>query len=399
MKALRYHRSAQRYALSRIASTLRTGSGAAYGPLDLEEIGDLPLPGPGWVRISPLLAGICGSDLATMEGRSSRWFEPIVSFPFVPGHEVVATDSNGKRVVLEPVLGCVTRGISPACPACSAGNISLCERITFGHLRPGLQSGFCADTGGGWSTTMVAHESQLHLVPDTLTDRDAVMVEPAACAVHASLSPGSLDGAVVAVIGAGTLGALTVGALKAFNMPAHLIVGAKHPEQVSAARRLGATAVVAPDEIVRAVRRTVGCLAVGDGSLERLTGGCDVVFDCVGTSDSIGNALRIIKPGGRIVLVGMAGPTNIDLTPLWQREVSLTGAYAYGVEPFLGGRRTFDAAFELSERHQLGQYVSAAYTLEQHGDAISHAANAGRRGAMKVVFDLQDPRRRKETSR
>ncbi len=394
MKCLHYHRSAPRFAMSRIASTVRPGSGAAYGPLKVEDINDVALPGPDWVRIAPLLAGICGSDLATMEGRSSRWFEPITSFPFVPGHEVVALDANDQRVVLEPALGCVARGISPTCAACAAGHLGRCERITFGSLRAGLQSGFCADTGGGWSTSMVAHPSQLHVVPDALSDRDAVMVEPAACAVHAALSAGSLDGAVVAVIGSGTLGALTVGALKSFNMPTHLIVAAKHPEQVLAVKQLGATSVVSPEEIVRAVRRTVGCLAVGDGTVERLTGGCDVVFDCVGSSDSIGDALRIVRPGGRIVLIGMAGVTTIDLTPLWQREVSLTGAYAYGVEPFLNGRRTFDAAFELAERHQLGQYVSAAYSLDHHTEAISHAANAGRRGAMKIVFDLADPRRR-----
>jgi threonine dehydrogenase-like Zn-dependent dehydrogenase len=398
MRCLNYHRSGPRFALSRLASTVKPGSGAAYGPLRIEDINELALPGPEWVRIAPVLSGICGSDLATLEGRSSRWFEPVTSFPFVPGHEVLALDTQDRRVVLEPALGCVTRGITPPCAACGQGHLGRCERITFGTLRAGLQSGFCSDTGGGWSTAMVAHPSQLHVVPDGLSDRDAVMVEPAACAVHAALSAGSLDGAVVAVIGSGTLGALTVGALKMFNMPTHLIVAAKHPEQIRAAKQLGATVVVAPDEIVRAVRRTVGCLAVGDGSLERLTGGCDVVFDCVGSSDSIGDALRIVKPGGRIVLIGMAGVTNIDLTPLWQREVSLSGAYAYGVEPFLSGRRTFDAAFELAERHQLGQYVTAAYSLDHHSEAINHAANAGRRGAMKIVFDLTDPRRRATTT-
>jgi threonine dehydrogenase-like Zn-dependent dehydrogenase len=389
MKAVRYHRSPVRFAASRVASSLRAGTGAAYGPLKLDDTKDLALPGEGWVRIRPQLSGICGSDLATVEGRSSRWFEPIVSFPFVPGHEVFGLDENDRRVVIEPALGCVARGISPACTWCAGGQLGRCERITFGTLRPGLQSGFCADTGGGWSTSMVAHNSQVHEIPDSLTDLDAVMVEPAACGIHAALSAGSLDGAVVAVIGAGTLGALTIGALSMWNKPAHLLVGAKHPEQIRAARRAGATEVVDTAGLLRAVRRVTGCLAVGDGDLERLAGGADVVFDCVGSAGSIDAALRMTRPGGRIVLVGMAGPTNIDLTPLWHREISLTGAYAYGIEPFLGGRRTFDAAIELAGTAHLGSLVSATYTLDRYTEALEHAATAGRRGAIKIAFDLR----------
>ena len=50
-----------------------------------------------------MLSGICGSDLATVDGKSSRDFEPLVSFPFVPGHEVFGELEDGTRVVLEPV--------------------------------------------------------------------------------------------------------------------------------------------------------------------------------------------------------------------------------------------------------------------------------------------------------
>ena len=73
------------------------------------------------------------------------------------------------------------------CRQCAARRTNLCERIAFGHLEPGLQTGFCADTGGGWCTWMVAHASQLVDVPDDLSDEAAVMVEPTACAVHAAL--------------------------------------------------------------------------------------------------------------------------------------------------------------------------------------------------------------------
>lgn len=395
MKALVYERSVSKFAKSRIASALRPGAGATYGPLELvEDLFEPTLPGANWQRVRPRLAGICGSDLATIDGRSSRYFEPIVSFPFVPGHEVVGDLDDGTRVVIEPVLGCATRQIVPMCRPCSLGDLGRCEHIAHGSLAPGLQSGFCCDTGGGWSTRMVAHDSQLHRVPHELSDADAVLVEPTACGVHAALSPGSLDGAVVAMIGAGTLGLATLSALTSFNKPSKLLVGAKHPEQRVFAKALGATMIVEPSALRRAVRSSVGCMAIGDGEIERLAGGADVVFDCVGSAQSIADALSMTRPGGRIVLVGMPGRTTVDLTPLWQREVALVGAYAYGFEHRIG-RRTFDLAFELVASHQLGRLLSVTYPLDRYDDALRHAAQAGSRGALKVAFDLRNEKDRR----
>ncbi len=109
-EALVYEDEPVRFGAARVASSLRAGAGASVGPLrHRDDVEEPELPGPDWVRITPRLSGICGSDLAAIDGRSSRWFEPIVSMPFVPGHEVVA-EHDGRRVVLEPVLGCVARG-------------------------------------------------------------------------------------------------------------------------------------------------------------------------------------------------------------------------------------------------------------------------------------------------
>lgn len=397
MKALVFERDVPRFAAAKVLSRLAPARAHRAGPLTLHEHHAEPaLPGPEWVRLRPRLSGICGSDLATVQGTSSRYFEPIVSFPFVPGHEVVADTPDGHRVVLEPVLGCVARNIFPVCSACAAGNLGGCERITFGDLRPGLQSGFCCDTGGGWSTAMVAHTSQLHRVPDELSDEDAVMIEPLACAVHAALSPGLLGGmnggAIAVVIGAGTIGALTTKAISALNPVTHLVVAARHPEQMTLARSFGAHSVVDPSALARAVRRVTGTMAVGDGDIERLTGGADVVFDCVGSAESIRQALSVVRPGGRIVLVGMPATVSVDLTPLWHREISLVGAYAYGTEPAMGGRRTFDLSMEIVPG--LGRLVSAGYPLHDHALAFDHALAAGRRGATKICFDLRKEKQR-----
>jgi threonine dehydrogenase-like Zn-dependent dehydrogenase len=378
-----FERNVAKYAAAAVAGRLVAGKGAAVGPISLQDIDEPELPGTGWVRVRPRLSGICGSDLATIDGHSSRYFEPIVSFPFVPGHEVVGDLDDGTRVVVVPILTCVVRGVDPACGQCGAGHPNRCERIAFGHLEPGLQTGFCESTGGGWSTAFVAHESQLVTVPDALTDEEAVLIEPTACAVHAARTIIAAD---VVVIGAGTLGLLTVAALRAVGHTGSILVAAKHPAQRELARSLGANQVVAPNELNRTVRARTGAMVIGD----QLTGGASTVVDCVGSDDSLAQALSIVAPGGEILLLGMPGlRTSVDLTPLWHRETSLRGCYAYNPDDFT-------AASELVASAGLGRLVSATYPLARYRDAIDHAANAGGRGAVKIAFDL---RYEKERSR
>jgi threonine dehydrogenase-like Zn-dependent dehydrogenase len=382
MKALVFSWRPARYAAAMVAGSLRPGRGARYGPLSLRDVDPPDLPGPGWRRLRPRLSGICGSDLATIDGRSSRYFEPIVSFPFTPGHEIVGDLDDGRRVVVIPVLHCAARGINPPCDMCRQGRSNLCERVAFGGIEPGLQCGFCESTGGGWSQEMVVHESQVVAVPDDLTDEEAVLVEPAACAVHAAHQ---VADDVVAVIGSGALGLLTIAALGALGTPqGPFIATAKHPDQQRWAKELGADTVCAPGELERIVRSATASLVLGHG---QLTSGVDAVIDCVGTADSIAQAIRVCAPRGTVHLVGMPGVTMLDLTPVWQREVGLRGVYAYDEHDDRG--HDFATAIDLIRRLDLGRLVSATYPLARYQDAIEHAANAGRRGAVKVAFDLR----------
>jgi threonine dehydrogenase-like Zn-dependent dehydrogenase len=116
----------------------------------------------------------------------------------------------------------------------------------------------------------------------------------------------------------------------------------------------------------------------------------------VGSQDSIGEALGVVRPKGRITLVGMPGHVSVDLTGLWQREITLSGSYAYGTETLPDGtrRRTFDLAFELVEAADLGRLVTAVYPLSSHEQAIAHASAAGVRGAVRIAFDLRDEKER-----
>lgn len=382
MRALRFERSLPRFAAAKVAGVVAPGRGAKLGPLRLADVDVPQLPGPGWHRVRPRLAGICGSDLATVDGASSRYFEPIVSFPFVPGHEVVGELDDGTRVVVEPVLHCAIRGIEPVCHMCAAGRTNLCERVAFGHLEPGLQTGFCEDTGGGWSVAMVAHDLQLHRVPDDMTDEEAVLVEPTACAVHAALD--DAGGGDTVVLGLGTIGLTVVAALRQLvDLPDPLIAVGKHPEQRRFATAFGADLTCEPSEAAGVVRRATGSLKVG----EQLTCGAEHVFDCVGSADSIQQALQLVAPGGTIHLVGMPGHVGVDLTGLWHREVSIRGVYAYTHDEF-------ERAFDVVRDAGLGRLVSATYPLDRYTEAIQHAAEAGRRGAVKVAFDLRQERSR-----
>ncbi|MGD0880960.1 MAG: zinc-binding dehydrogenase [Acidimicrobiales bacterium] len=410
MKALVLERNLPRFAASRVASLFGSGRGAGFGPLQLLDAESPDRPGDDWYPLRPTLSGICGSDLATVDGRTSRYFEDMVSFPFVPGHEVVGVLDDGgvdwsgrelapgSRAVIEPVLGCAPRHIAPLCAQCRTGHTGLCGNLASGALAPGLQTGFCTDTGGGWSTApLMAHASQLHAVPDALSDQDAVMIEPTACAVHAALSAPVAAGDVVAVVGAGTLGLTTIAALHALvrpQRPCTVVVGAKHPRQRELASSLGADQVVPPDQLARAVRRRAGSLVLSG----RLTDGADVVFDCVGSAASITEALSLVRARGTVVLVGMPAKVTLDLAPLWHRELTLVGAYAYGNEtaPDPGGpdRRTFELATDLVGTASLGRLVSALYPLERYEEALAHAGAAGRRGAVKVAFDLRKPKGR-----
>ena len=395
MRALQVDKKLAKLGMARVLSSLSASAAAKMGPLELVTIDAPELPGPGWHRVHTHLAGICGSDLATVEGHASTYFDEWVSFPFVPGHEVVGHLDDGTRVVIEPVLGHAARGFEPPFPGAAPGDGNDYAHLVTGHLEPGIQIGFCNSTCGGWAPQFVAHESQIHAIPDSMSDEQAVLVEPAAGGIHAALltlpvvagidEPPSEP--IVAVLGAGTMGLCAIAGLRRYVPGVRIVVGARYPHQQSLAKALGADIVVKPDELARAVRRISHSHMVGD----YLSGGADATIDAVGTSASIGESIRFTRPRGRVVLMGMPSDVSLDLTGLWHRETQLVGAYTYGTETLPDGsrRRTFDLAIETAQALGLERLLSATYRIDDHEDAIAHAASAGRRGAVKVAFDLR----------
>jgi threonine dehydrogenase-like Zn-dependent dehydrogenase len=385
MKALQVYRSVPRYLAARTLGG-RVPGVAGMAPVRLADTGAPDRP-DGWVRLRTRLSGICGSDLATVSGSSSLYFSPLVSLPFTPGHEVLAETLDdspglaaGSRVVLDPLLGCLARGLQP-CPSCADGDTGRCARVTLGHVSPGLQTGFCTDTGGGWSAELVAHPTQLHVVPDDLADERAVLAEPLACSVHVVRQAAVTPEESVLVVGAGSVGLLTTLALRSLTPAGPVTVVAKHARQTSLALDLGADVTARPDEALRAVRRTTGAVVLRpERGHDFLLGGVDVAIECTGTSAGLDLAVRATRAGGRVVLAGM--PAGVDLSPVWFRELQLIGAYATS-------RDDFSTALRLLGDERLGGLVMSFHPLDRWREALDAAGAAGRLGVTKVGFDLR----------
>jgi threonine dehydrogenase-like Zn-dependent dehydrogenase len=404
MLAVQYIKSIPRWLL--VKTLGNRFPGLCTGPLGvvrLRNLAELPLPGPRWAQVRPRLSGICGSDLAAVTARGSPFFGPLTSFPFTFGHEVVGTVGAvgaevrhvrpGDRVVLEPALHCEVRGIHPPCLPCRQGHYGNCTNVTAGPLGAGVQTGYCAATGGGWSGTLVAHELQLHKVPDSIPDETAVLTEPFSCALHAVLRAFPREGTAL-VIGCGTIGLLTVAALRALQSPCRIVAWAKHRHQQELAGRLGADTVVSggPGEYELLCRLSGAVRYFPELGQPTVLGGFDVVFDCVGSARSLNDAVSLTRSQGRTVLVGMpAIPKTVDWTTLWYKELDVKGAYVYGQEEFQGERlRTFELALRLLGgcRVDLRALITHRFTLPQYREALRVALGTGRHQSVKTVLDL-----------
>lgn len=400
MKALQIRRKPVKLGMARIASSIAPKATASISPLDYRTITDPPQPGDDWLRVNTRLSGICGSDLAMIEGHASTYFDDFVSFPFVPGHEIVGELDDGTRVVIEPVLGHAARHaplpFEGAAPADGNDYAHLATTSPQG-VEPGLQTGFCCSTGGGWAPWLWAHTSQIHTIDDAMPDERAVLVEPLAGGIHAALqtlpfvqaASDAGERPVVAVIGAGTMGLAAIAGLRRYVPDVTIIAGGRYPHQLRFATAIGADTVVRSGDVDLAVRRAVGCHLIGEPD-ERgyLSSGAHAVIDAVGTSASLGDALRICRPRGRVVMMGMPADVSLDLTGLWHRETEIKGAYTYGTETLADGStaRTFTLAIDTANHYQAERLLSATYPLADHLDALAHAASAGRRGAVKIAF-------------
>lgn len=364
------------------------------------EAAEPALPGDRWVRVRTRLGGICGSDLAVVGLKASPATSPFSSFPFVLGHENVGVVEEtgpavrgvvrGERVVVNPLLACGPRAVDPPCAACAAGQPSRCEHFTDGALPPGMLIGTTRGLGGSWGERFVAHEEQVLRVPDAVSDEAAVLVEPFACSVHAVRSAPPAPGERVLVIGAGSIGLLTVAALRALAPESEVTVLARHAFQREHALRLGAAHVVMGGD-----DRTAALAAVSGARLLKTiigppasVGGFDRAFVCVGGKAGMEDALRFTRAGGTVVLLGnVRSLDGLDWTPLWLKELTLRGSLTYGQHGG-AGRDAFAEALELvaGGRAPIAPLLTHTFTLAEHPRALATAMGKNRSQSVKVAF-------------
>jgi threonine dehydrogenase-like Zn-dependent dehydrogenase len=412
MKAVTFDVSIPRYLLAKgLGGFTSSVTFGALSGLQYQDLSEPELPGPDWVRLEVLLAGICGTDIGNLSFSSSPAMEPFGSFPAVLGHEVVARVAAvgpavtrvvvGERVAVQPMLSCEVRGYQDfRCPSCAEGLPGTCEQageegpLMMGDspLGPGVTIGYHRDLPGGWGETMVAHESQLFTVPDELEDKTAVLIEPLSIGVHAVMNEPPRRNETVLVIGSGPVAMATVWALRGLGFGGDLVVQAKRAAETKLALSLGASRVARPGEEARQALVDTGSMAYQPlvGPEVYSGGGFPLIFDCVGTRESLDQSMRFAAPRGRIVVLGCSAQVpKLDLTFLWARELVVRGFLGYGTEEWDGRTlHTFEVTRELLLRKPLpvDQIVTHIFPLTQYREALKAASNRRKSGAMKVVL-------------
>jgi len=318
----------------------------------------IPQPGAGELLIRSQLIGVCGSDLHAVRGD-----HPFMTFPFFPGHEIigqvaghgpgVSEPAIGSRIVVEPNLFC------GHCKQCTSGRYNLCEQLAvFG----------CTTPAGGMSDYFVIAADRVHLVPAGLSDAQAVLIEPLSTPVHAvQLAGGDLADRAVAILGAGTIGLLTLAAVRAAGAR-RVVVTDLLKARRDRALRLGADAVVdaAEPDAVSAVRSELGESA-------------DVVFDCVSVQSTVEQAITMALKGGTVVVVGVAAaPVNIALQDIQDKQIRIQGSAMYTREDYAESM-----ALISGEHIQAEEIVTAMVSLDDVADAFRLAKESDQ---VKVII-------------
>lgn len=279
------------------------------------EIGeiDVPVSDGNNVIIDVKKCGICGSDIHYWDAG-----EPV---GLVMGHEYCGVVSDiGSREDLKVGDRVTALPISPCghCSACLTGNPQYCPD-TWSHA-----TGLSLTNPGALAPKMAIRPDMVLKVPDSVSDEEVAMVEPSAVGLHAVHLANIKVGEKVLVIGGGIIGLVTAMFAK--------MEGASYVA-------LSETNNARGDKSVRLGVADEWYDAKDTKMLEKMSlktnGGFDVVLDCCGNSPAVSSALMAVRPGGRVILVGVSlGTVTIPTVVAVMRELTIQGSIAYTKEEF-----------------------------------------------------------------
>jgi len=336
---------------------MKAATYAGPGAFELKDI-DPPRPGPGEALVRVRNVGVCGSDLHFFRG------EFPVPPGFILGHECagevaelgegVSGFEAGDRVALELFTVCLT------CVQCRVGNYHLCPSRKANGL----------NAPGGLREYMTVPAYAMYKLPPEVDCELGALVEPLAVDVHGLRLVDVRFGDRVAILGAGTIGLLTIAAAKAMGAT-QITITARHPHQKAMAQAIGA------DAVYDATNEGIGKMAAD-------LGGADVVVETVGGhADTLGHAMTVAGPSARISVLGaFTQPVQIHPIFFFLKEVRLVGSNCYG----RGGRQSdYELAIEIMRRNAetLRPLITHRFPLDRIADAYA-TADDKTSGAIKV---------------
>jgi 2-desacetyl-2-hydroxyethyl bacteriochlorophyllide A dehydrogenase len=327
------------------------------------EEADVPQSKAGTAVIKVVSSGVCGSDLHWYSAR------PYPN-PTVLGHEVsgevveVGTQVGSLRVGDRVCVDLTRHHACGKCPTCHTGQYFHCpnkDQVPW---------------GGGFAEYMAVQRLGLAPLPQLLSYEEGAMVEPVAVAVHACRYGGLRSGDNVLVLGAGTIGLLSLAVAKAFGAGSTYIV-AKYDVQADMAEQMGADGVIrlGGGNFPEQVREVVAGQPI------------DVVIETVGGSaPSVDQSISVVKPKGKVIVTGVfPDPVLVSLGNALGREVTIIFSVCYSA---VDGRHDYEIASDLiaSGKVDPTQLVTHRFALEQTPDAFETALNK-KTGSVKVMVN------------
>jgi len=366
-----------------------------FAPVRIEDIEELPLPAKDWVRVQTTFSGLCGSDVKQiiLNGSRDNPLTALVSFPHVLGHEVVGRRADtGERVVLNPWLSCIPRGIDPPCPACQAGRYPWCRNFRSGNLPVSINLGNCAAAAGAHAERFAAHPSQLFAIPDHVSDDAAVLADPVSVSLRSILLAPPAAGETVLVYGSGTLAFAVIALLRHLYPDTEIWAATRPGARAELATRLGAHAVLSssPDELVAQVARRMVTTPLQPWSKhDWLQDGPAVVYDTIGSTETVETSLRLLATGGTLVVSGVEPPKRFEWTPLYFKELRVIGSNGFGIEEVGGiAKHSMEHYFDfVAAGLDLTPVITHRFPLSRWGEAVLAVKNSRRTGAVKVLLE------------